>query len=75
MNTRYPLIGLLVGGVLGRVPEHPDLLGRVPDAHVVAASFAAAAAGALAEFVPRKLRIDDNLPIAVAAGLVLFALN
>jgi len=48
---------------------------RTPDIHAVTASFAAAAAGSLAEFVPRRLRLDDNLPIAVAAGAVLFLLN
>ena len=46
-----------------------------PTAHAVAGSFAAAAAGALAEFLPRRIRLDDNLPIAIAAGGVLFLLG
>jgi len=48
---------------------------RAPDLHDVSVAFAAAAAGALAEFIPRRLRLDDNLPIAVAAGTVLFLLT
>jgi len=47
----------------------------MPDLHAVSAAFAAAAAGALAEFTPRRLRLDDNLPIALAAGGVLFLLS
>ncbi len=48
---------------------------QTPDAHASAASFAAAAAGALAEFTPRRRWLDDNLPIAIAAGAVLYFLN
>jgi dolichol kinase len=44
--------------------------GYTPDPFDVSMCFSAAAAGALAEFTPKKLRIDDNLPIAIASGAV-----
>ncbi len=47
---------------------------QTPDARHVAALCAAALAGAIAELVPLPGRVDDNLPIAAAAGLTLFAL-
>ncbi len=47
---------------------------RALDADVVIASFAAAAAGALAELLWRPKWLDDNLPIAAAAGAVLLLL-
>ena len=51
-------------------------VGRVPlDLPLLGASLAAAAAGALAELLPRSRWMDDNLPIAVAAGLAVHALG
>jgi dolichol kinase len=60
------------GAALGRGSFAADLR---PTLLAVAGSFAAAAAGALAEFVPRRLRVDDNVPIAIAAGGVLYLLG
>jgi dolichol kinase len=42
-----------------------------PDGEMAVVALVAAVAGALAEFTPRSRWIDDNLPIALAAGVAL----
>ena len=46
----------------------------MPDTASAALCFAAAAAGAAAELLTPR-RLDDNLPVAAAAGLALAALG
>ena len=51
------------------------VVGEVPfDTRVLSAGFGAAAAGALAELAWRARTLDDNLPIAAAAGVTLWLL-
>lgn len=46
-----------------------------PDVRMAAAALAAAVAGAVAEVLPLPRRLDDNLPVAAAAGLALYLLG
>ncbi len=50
---------------------HAFVAAAAPDGRTALAVAAATLAGALAELVPLPLRLDDNLPIAAAAGATL----
>ncbi len=79
---RPPLLGRSDRSLLGSLAfvacGTPAALGlwvfvgaAAPDGRMALAACAAAVAGAGAEFTPRALRLDDNVPIAAAAGLAL----